>query len=408
MADNVMEQGGKQASTYSELEEHAVISGVGGKKVFVVDPSGNQFDPTDGSQKTQIVDAGGEAATVTDGKLDVNATASLAGEEIPVSGATEAVAVAIVDTSGDQIASFGGGVQYEEGDIDETITGTAAMWEDADNTLRVPSASKPLPVDVKASALPTGAATAVNQQTDALTDTELRATPVPISGTVTADLGANNDVTMAVLPDTAAGDLAAIESNTDGIETVLGTIDADTSSLAGAVAGTELQVDVVGSLPAGTNAIGKLAANSGVDIGDVDVTSIPAVSLAAAQTLANVTTLETITNVVHVDDNGGAITVDGTLTASPAPNTTIYNGQKAVTTGGTQVALAASQAVKWVIVKALADNTGNIYVGDSSVDSTNGYVLTPGEAIGLDVANLATVYIDSDEDGEGVSYIGMN
>lgn len=37
---------------------------------------------------------------------------------------------------------------------------------------------------------------------------------------------------------------------------------------------TEVQVDIVGSLPAGTNGIGKLTANSGVDIGDVDVTSI--------------------------------------------------------------------------------------------------------------------------------------
>lgn len=38
----------------------------------------------------------------------------------------------------------------------------------------------------------------------------------------------------------------------------------------------QLQIDVVSSLPAGTNAIGKLSANSGVDIGDVDVTSISA------------------------------------------------------------------------------------------------------------------------------------
>ena len=37
---------------------------------------------------------------------------------------------------------------------------------------------------------------------------------------------------------------------------------------------TEVQCDIVGALPAGTNAIGKLAANSGVDIGDVDVTSV--------------------------------------------------------------------------------------------------------------------------------------
>jgi hypothetical protein len=35
-------------------------------------------------------------------------------------------------------------------------------------------------------------------------------------------------------------------------------------------------VDIASALPAGTNAIGKLAANSGVDIGDVDVTSISA------------------------------------------------------------------------------------------------------------------------------------
>lgn len=41
-----------------------------------------------------------------------------------------------------------------------------------------------------------------------------------------------------------------------------------------AISGNEMQVDVVGALPAGTNAIGKLAANSGVDIGDVDVTSV--------------------------------------------------------------------------------------------------------------------------------------
>lgn len=47
------------------------------------------------------------------------------------------------------------------------------------------------------------------------------------------------------------------------------------ATIAGAVS-TEMQVDVVGALPAGTNAIGKLAANSGVDIGDVDVTSIAA------------------------------------------------------------------------------------------------------------------------------------
>ena len=68
---------------------------------------------------------------------------------------------------------------------------------------------------------------------------------------------------------------AATEAKQDVIETTLNSIEGDTSSLAGAVSGTEVQVDVVASLPAGTNAIGKLAANSGVDFGDVDVSSLP-------------------------------------------------------------------------------------------------------------------------------------
>lgn len=45
-----------------------------------------------------------------------------------------------------------------------------------------------------------------------------------------------------------------------------------------------------GALPAGTNAIGKLAANSGVDIGDVDVTSMPAIAATASNIGAQLST----------------------------------------------------------------------------------------------------------------------
>lgn len=81
----------------------------------------------------------------------------------------------------------------------------------------------------------------------------------------------------------------------------IGVTNADLTTLAGAVAGSEVQVDVVGSLPAGTNAIGKLAANSGVDIGDVDVTSISAgsnligdVGLSGARTSGGTTIFRSI------------------------------------------------------------------------------------------------------------------
>jgi hypothetical protein len=52
----------------------------------------------------------------------------------------------------------------------------------------------------------------------------------------------------------------------DEVNNLLGTIDGDTSTLAGAVSGTEIQADIVAALPAGTNAIGKLLPS------DIDIT----------------------------------------------------------------------------------------------------------------------------------------
>jgi len=76
--------------------------------------------------------------------------------------------------------------------------------------------------------------------TGPLTDAQLRATAVPVSGTV------------AVTGSATAANQSTLIGHLDGVETVLGTIDADTgsiaasaSTLAGAVAGTEVQVDVL-------------------------------------------------------------------------------------------------------------------------------------------------------------------
>ena len=97
-----------------------------------------------------------------------------------------------------------------------------------------------------------------------------------------------------------------------------------------------------------------------------------------------------------------------TLHSDIAPATTLYGGKAAVTTAGTRVALASSQALtKGVWVRALASNTGLIYVGTSSVSSTAaGTDLSPGESIWIDVANLNTVNLDAAVSGEGVKYFG--
>lgn len=69
-------------------------------------------------------------------------------------------------------------------------------------------------------------------------------------------------------------------ADADSTSTVIGRLKQLVTTLqarlpAALTGGGGVKVGVVDALPAGTNAIGKLAANSGVDIGDVDVTSEP-------------------------------------------------------------------------------------------------------------------------------------
>jgi hypothetical protein len=94
------------------------------------------------------------------------------------------------------------------------------------------------------------------------------------------------------------------------------------------------------------------------------------------------------------------------VTATVALPTVVYNGLTNVTTAGTRVVLASTQAiVSGVTIKARASNTGTIYVGSSAVSSSNGYSLAASESVFLEIANITTVNIDSSVNGEGVTYI---
>lgn len=88
-------------------------------------------------------------------------------------------------------------------------------------------------------------------------------------------------------------------------------------------------------------------------------------------------------------------------------SSTIRSGKKTVTTAGTRVVLGTTVA-KSVTIRALATNTGLIYVGDVTVASTNGFQLSAGESVSLDISTLSRIYIDSSVNGEGVTYVSMN
>jgi len=86
-------------------------------------------------------------------------------------------------------------------------------------------------------------------------------------------------------------------------------------------------------------------------------------------------------------------------------------GVKNVASAGTAESLAATGTTRLIVIQAKPGNTGNVYLGDSSVSSSAyGAVLTPGESIGIvppasGQIDLTEHYIDVDTNGEGVTFM---
>lgn len=123
----------------------------------------------------------------------------------------------------------------------------------------------------------------------------IASTGIPITGTVTVGSHAVTNAGTFVVQENGAG-LTALQLIDDvvyvddtsthstgstkgvGIMAVAtptdGSVNANDIGMVAMTTDRKLHVSVQDALPAGTNAIGKLAANSGVDIGDVDITSV--------------------------------------------------------------------------------------------------------------------------------------
>ena len=100
-----------------------------------------------------------------------------------------------------------------------------------------------------------------------------------------------------------------------------------------------------------------------------------------------------------------------TLASDQAPPAfTLVVGERAGAASATQF---ASQAAKWVKVKAEYDNAGRVYIGVSSVtkadgttDTTSGWQLVAGdETPWLPLSNLNQLYLICDNVGDDVTYM---
>lgn len=143
--------------------------------------------------------------------------------------------------------------------------------------------------------------------------------PVSVAGTVAVSLAATSNVNLDKVNNSNVG-LANTGVVGGGTQRV--TLATDVALPGGA--NTIGNVGLVTSIPAGAALIGKVGIDqttpgttNRVDVANIDVAL--STRLKPADTLAAVTS---ITNVVHVDDNAGSLTVDGTVTTTPPADAT--------------------------------------------------------------------------------------
>ena len=273
-------------------------------------------------------------------------------------GTIEALTVEVVDGSGNQVTAFSGGTEYTEGDVDTSITGTALMWEDSADILRPVSGAKPLPVDI------VSGSSSGTEYTEEDTDST-------ITGT-------------AILTEGPGNKLVPLQSNS----------------------AKDTLVAVNSALPSGSNAIGKLAANSGVDIGDVDILSIAAgnnnigdVDVASIAAGDN--------NIGNVDIVSGTITTVSTVTNLSQQGGVAISLNTGVRDTGTQRVTIATNDVVPVSQSGTWDEVGINDSGNSiTVDNAQLSVVgsgTEATAMRVTIATDSTGVLSIDDNGSTIT-----
>lgn len=238
-----------------------------------------------------------------------------------------ALNVAIVDANGDQITSFSGGgggpsstvaaTQSGQWTVDANITNTVIHVDDNSSTLSVDDGGGSLTVD---------GSVAITNSVIHIDDN---------SSTLSIDDG-NGSITVD-------GALAATQSGVWNITDISGTV----------------------SLPTGASTESTLGlVKAKTDNLDVALST----RLKPADTLAGVTTVGSITSVVHVDDNNSTISIDDGSSSITVDNNGTFATQATLQTGSNQIGhLEANQSVNLTMVSGLNVDLGTGTAGSGTL-----------------------------------------
>lgn len=168
--------------------------------------------------------------------------------------------------------------------------------------------------------------------------------PATVADGLLVNLGANNDVTVTGSVTTGGltdAELRAAAVPVDASGSTVPVSNAGLTALNGAIAGTEVQTDIVAALPAGTN-----------NIGDVDIASLP---------------------------NEGQQTMANSISVAIASNQSSVSTTEARSATGTQTSVADNAAS----VTLLAANSARIKCLITNDSSARLYILFNGSAASL-------------------------
>ena len=105
------------------------------------------------------------------------------------------------------------------------------------------------------------------------------------------------------------------------------------------------------------------------------------------------TTVSGTEHVAHHIIDSSALPSGAATAANQTPAGTLYTAQESVGTSAIQFNGGTSlQPKKYVTIKVQSSNTGRIYIGDSSVSTSNGFLLEAGDILKIDINNINKLY----------------
>ena len=157
---------------------------------------------------------------------------------------------------------------------------------------------------------------------------------------------------------------------------------------------------------AATSPLNVTVTNSELAIDDTDILAKLGTTGDIYSRLSDIRTNTSSISTIRTDlQNGSASVKISQITRS---NSMVVGSKSVALADGASQMTSSFILKSGVTVKASANNTSTIYIGNQTLSRsvTNGYPLSPGESIFLEIGNANMIYVRSESGTQSVNYIG--